>query len=90
MMGGESEGGMMGMKSKMMPDGKEMEMPMMPQMMMDMMPRCLSVMLPNIPKDKRIDFILKMVATLMEDGSVDLSEEEKETFIQKVIKQVKA
>jgi hypothetical protein len=90
MMGGEGAGGMMGMMSKMTSGGKEMEMPMMPQMMMEMMPRCLSVMLPNIPKEKRIEFILKMVTTLMEEGRSGLSEEEIKEFIQKVIEKVKA
>jgi hypothetical protein len=81
MMGGaEGEGGMMGMMSKMTEGGKESEMPMMPQMMMEMMPKCLTMMLPKIPKEKRIDFVSNMVTTLVEQGSVDMSEEEKKDF----------
>ena len=89
MMGGENEGGMMGMMPKMGGYGKEMQMKMMPQMMMEMMPRCLSMMLPNIPKDKRIDFVLKMVATLIEKGSVGLSEAESREFLEKVTAAIK-
>jgi hypothetical protein len=88
--GGEGESGMMGMMSKMMGSDKEKEMPMMPQMMTEMMPQCLKMMLPNIPKEKRIDFVLKMVTTLMEQGSVGMSEEEKEDFLAKVVEKVKA
>lgn len=73
--GGEGEGGMMGM---------------MPKMMMDMMPQCLSAMLPNLAKETRIDFVLKLVAILVEQGSVGMSSEEKEDFVAKVIQKVKA
>jgi len=91
MMGGsEGEGGMMGMMSKVMGSDKEMEMPMMPQMMTEMMPQCLKMMLPRIPKEKRIDFVLKMITTLMEQGCVGMSEEEKEDFVAKVVEEVKA
>jgi len=91
MMGeGEGEGGMMGMMSEMMGGGKETEMPMMPQMMMEMMPRCLGMMLPNMPKEKRVDFVLKMVTALMEQGSAEMSEEEKQGFVAQVVERVKA
>ena len=72
--GGEGEGGMM---------------EMMPQMMTEMMPQCLKMMLPNIHKEKRIDFVLKMVTTLMEQGCVGMSEEEKKDFVAKVFEKVK-
>ncbi|HEY5603251.1 MAG TPA: hypothetical protein VIM41_09095 [Gammaproteobacteria bacterium] len=81
MMGGEeSEGGMMGMMSRMKGDNQKKGMPMMPQMMMEMMPKCLKMMLSNISKEKRIDFVSKMVATFVEQGSVGMSEEEKKSF----------
>lgn len=86
MMGvGESKDGMMEMMSKMKKGGKEMEMPM----MMEMMPRCINIMLPKMPKEKRIDYVLKMVTTLMEQGSVGMSVEEKKDFVVKVIEKVK-
>jgi predicted GTPase len=88
--GGEGEGGMMGMMSKMMGGGKETEMPMMPQMMMEMMPQCLRMMLPNVVKEKRIDFVSEMIDTLMEQGCVGMSEEEKQDFTAKVAEKVKA
>ena len=88
--GGEDKGGMMGMMSKMTDGGNAMDMPMGPQMMMKMMPQCLEIILPTVPKYKRIDFILKMDATLMQQGYVGLTEEEKEDFVTKVIETVTA
>jgi hypothetical protein len=73
---------MMGMMSKMM-EGDHFEM------MMEMMPKCLGMMLPNVPKEKRVEFALKMVAALMEQSQVGMSEEEKEDFVEKVIEKVK-
>ena len=52
---------------------------------MEMMPRCLTMMLPSIPKEKRVDFVLKMVATLVEQGSAGMSEEEKKCFVEEVV-----
>ncbi len=88
--GGQGEGGMMGMMSQMMGGSKEREMPAMPQMMTEMMPHCLKMILPDMPKEKRIDFVLKMVTALMEDGCVGMSEEEKKNFLAKVVEKVKA
>jgi hypothetical protein len=91
MMGGaESGGGMMGMMSEMMGAGQGTEMPMMPQMMTEMMPRCLNMMLPNVPKEQRTDFVLEMVATLVEQGSTGMSDEEKRDFLAKVVHQVES
>jgi len=90
MMGGEEGGDMMGIMSNMMPGGKEMRIPMMPAMMMEMMPQCLTMIFPNMPEEKRIDFILKMVGTLMEQGRVGLSKEEERAFTEKVVGKVKA
>jgi len=85
--GGEGQGGMM---SKMMEGGKEKEMSMMPLMMTEMMPNCLVMMLPKMPKEKKIEFVLKMVASLMEQGIAGMSEEEKKDFVSKVSNKVKA
>ena len=65
--------------------GKEMEMPM----MMEMMPQCLTMMLPNMPKEKRIDFVLIMITTLVEQGCTGMSEEEKKGFVQKVVEKAR-
>lgn len=72
----------------MMSRGEKTEMPMMPQMMPEMMPYCLGMMLPNMPKEKRIDFVLKMVTTLVEQGCVGMSNEEKADFVAKVVEKV--
>jgi len=90
MMGGRKSGGrMMRMMSGMMTGAQGTEMAMMPQMMSAMMPQCLNMMLPNIPKEQRIDFVLKMVTILLEQGSVGMSDEEKRDFVAKVAKKVK-
>jgi hypothetical protein len=90
MMGeGEGECGPMEMMSKMMEGGQEGEMPMMPQMMMEMMPHCIKMMLPDVPIEKRIDFVLTMVTTRMEQGCIGMSNEEKTDFVAKVIEKVK-
>jgi hypothetical protein len=86
--GGKGESGMMEMMSQMMGGGKKGEMSMMPQMMTEMMPQCLRVMLPNMPKEKRIDFVLKMVTTLVEQGAAGMSEEKKD-FVAKLVEKVK-
>ncbi len=58
------------------------------QKMMGMMPQCLKVMLPNMPKEKRVDFVLEMVTTLVEHGCTGMSDNEKEDFVAKLIEKV--
>ena len=93
MMGG-GEGGsmssMMGIMSQMRAGGQGTEKPKMPHMMTQMMPMCLNMMLPSVPKKERIDFVLKMVSTLVEQGSVGMSDEEKKDFVGKVIDIIKS
>ncbi len=81
MMKPEGMGDMMAMMSKMMERCK--------QMGAQMMPKCLGMMLPNMPKEKRQAFTLKMVAILKEQGCVGMSEEEKKDFLAKIIEKVK-
>ncbi len=83
MKGCGAESDMMGMMSKMM-EGCE------PEMMMDMMPHSFGMMLPKIPKEKRTDFVLKMVSTLVEQGCIGLSDQERKDFLAKVAEKVKA
>ena len=76
-------------------DKQKMMEEMMPKMMegvnmMEMMPQCVKIMFPNMPKEKRIDFVLEMVATLAEQGSVGMSENEKKDFVAKMIEKVNA
>ncbi len=68
--------------------GGEDEGGMMSKMMMGMMPQCLKVMLPNMPKEKRVDFVLEMVTTLVEHGCTGMSDNEKEDFVTKLIEKV--
>jgi hypothetical protein len=89
MMGeGEKGGGMMGMMSQMMSGGQGKGAPMMPRMMTQMMPHCLNMMLPGVPKEERVDFVLNMITTLMEQGSAGMSEEEKSEFVAKILERV--
>jgi glutamine synthetase adenylyltransferase len=90
MMGGEKGERCMEMMSKMTGGGQGMEMSGMLQMMMEMMPHCLTMMLPHVPKDKRMDFTLNMIATLMEQSCTDMSEEEKQQFVAQVMEKVRA
>ena len=76
---------MMGMMSR----GDKTEMPMMSQMMPEMMPRCLGMVLPGMPKEKRVDFVLKMVASLVEQGCVGMLNEEKANFVASIVEKVK-
>jgi hypothetical protein len=63
---------------------------MMPNMMRKMMPHCLGTMLPYMPKEKRIDFALNMVDTMVgKQGCAGMSKKEKEDFVAKVVKKVK-
>jgi hypothetical protein len=86
MMGGEkAEGCGPGMMEKMKESGPGADMSMMPQMMTKMMPECLKMMLPKLSKEERRDFALRMVSTLMEQGSAGMSEEERNDFIARAV-----
>jgi len=87
--GFEKSGHMMGMMSSMMGDNKDMEATMVPKMMMEMMPHCLGTILPSIPEKTRINFMLKLLTTIIEQGLCGLSQEAKEGFLEKVIKKLK-
>jgi hypothetical protein len=90
MMGrGEGESGMMGMMSRMMGGSEKNKTTAMPHMMTEMMPRCLEMMLPTIPKDKRVKFVMEMVAILMAQGCAGMSDEEKKDFMTKIGEKVK-
>jgi len=86
--GDESSGGMMGMMSQMMGSGQEKGMPIMPNTMTQMMPHCLNMMLPNVPKEERVEFVLDMVAKLIEQGSVGMTDEEKDEFIARILEKI--
>lgn len=73
--------GMAEMMSKMM-EGDQFEM------MTEMMPKCLGMMLQKMPKEKRVEFVLKMVAALVEEGQAGMSDEEKKGFTSKVAEAV--
>jgi hypothetical protein len=91
MMGGEkAEGCGPEMIKKMKEGAPGADMPMMPQMMTKMMPQCLKMMLPKLSKEERGDFALRMVSTLMEQGSVGMSEEERNDFIARAAAQCEA
>ncbi len=73
--------GMAEMMSKMM-EGDQFEM------MMEMMPKCSGMMLQKMSKEKRVEFVLKMVAALVEEGQAGMSDEEKKGFTSKVAEAV--
>jgi len=73
----------------MMSGGEKTGMPTMPQMMPDMMPYCLGMVLPSMPKEKRVDFVLQMVTSLVDQGCAGMSNEEKADFVAKITEKVK-
>ena len=73
----ESKGDMMAMMSEMM-EGCG------PQMMLDMMPHCVGIAVQKVPRERRTDFVLSMVGTLVERGSTGMSAQEKKNFFAKV------
>jgi hypothetical protein len=91
MMGGEkAEGCGPEMMEKMKEGGSGADMPMMPQMMTTMMPECLRMMLPKLSKEERKDFALRMISTLLEQGSVGMSEEERNDFAGRTVERCEA
>ena len=62
---------------------------MMPSMMKEMMPSCLWELLPKMPNEMRVEFISNMTGILADRGSADMSEEEKENLVAKIIEKVK-
>jgi hypothetical protein len=97
MMGCEGDGGFMEMMAKMMEmmgGDKITEMSCSPEMIMEMMPQmmphCLGMLLPVMSKEERTDFVLRMVATLMEHGCAGLSDAERRDFMAKLAEKIKA
>jgi hypothetical protein len=88
--GGKHESGMPGMMTKMLGGDGHTPGATMPHMMSDMMPHCLGAMLPNMPKESRTDFILKLIDVEMKTGSAGLTEDEKKNFVARVLEKVKA
>jgi hypothetical protein len=88
--GGKGDTGMPGMMAQMMGGGGQTPGTMMPHMMSEMMPHCLGTMLPAMPKESRMDFILKMIDIEMEKGCAGLTEDEKKNFVARVIEKVEA
>jgi hypothetical protein len=61
---------------------------MMGRMMTQMMPGCVDMMLPSIPKEERSEFVLQMIGTLVEKGSVGMSEEEKSSLVARALERI--
>ena len=55
-----------------------------------MVPYCLTMILPNVPKEKRVDFALDTIDSLVEQGSAGMSSEEKADFVAKIVERVGA
>jgi hypothetical protein len=47
-------------------------------------------MLPGLPKEERVDFVLKMISTLVDRGSADMSEKEKNDFVARALEIITA
>jgi hypothetical protein len=89
MMGGGEHEGMMGMMSGMMgEDCHAGAIPPMAQMMEKMMPHCLEAMLPQVPKEARSDFAVKLVKSLLDNGTAGMTEPEKKQYLQSIAEAV--
>ena len=73
------------MMMNMMGEGKGGMM----EMMMGMMPQCLTMMLPNMAQEKRRDFVLIMITTLVEQGCAGMSEEDTKGFVEMVVEKAR-
>ncbi len=93
MMGNNSDmgdmSGMMDMMSKMMGGDSNMGMPMMEEMMSKMVPQGITMMMSQLPKEQRIEAAENLVATIVEKGSEDMTDEEKKEFTEKLINKIK-
>ena len=62
----------------------------MPQIMAGLMPKCLKTVLPKVSKEDRVEFALLMISILVEEGTVRMSEEEREEFVLQLVEQAKS
>ena len=85
----EGEGSMEEMMSKMMHGGEEKESAMPEMMLKGMMPHCIKMMMPNISKDKRADLVSGLVNTIVKQATNGMSDEEKTTFVEKIVDTIK-
>jgi hypothetical protein len=90
MMGANSGGTPMRMMSQKMGGGQAADTPMMGHMMTQMMPQCVGTMLPGLPKEERVDFVLKMISTLLDGASTDMSEKEKNDLVARALERITA
>lgn len=68
---------------------KEMMLKMMAQMdIAKMYPKCTKIMTTKLPKEKRLEIIPKIVKSLIENGSVGMSQEEKREIIKKITEMI--
>lgn len=77
------------MLSRLMEGDEKSGKPIMPQTLLEIWPQCLDMFFPHMPKKQRSDYILEMLAVLMEHGSIDFSEKEKAAFTARVVEKVK-
>jgi hypothetical protein len=78
----EGSGNMQEKMSKMMQAGPEQNMSQMPEIMLKtMMPHCIGMMLPAIDPEKRGDVAAAILSTIIEKGSVGMSDEQMRSFL---------
>ena len=57
--------------------------------MEEMYPKCTKMMANKLPENKRLELIPKIVLSLVENGTVDLNEENKQKVINTIIEKLK-
>jgi hypothetical protein len=71
-----------------MGEGKGEGMPPMAKMMEQMMPHGLGVILPQMPKENRAEFSIKMIKSLLDNGTNGMTAEEKKAYMQIIIEAI--
>ena len=83
MSGGDGPGKTKDKMSKMAQGGHEEQMSQMPEMMLkSMMPHCIGMMLPAIDPDRRGEAAAAILSSIVEKGSVGMTDEQKRSFRQ--------
>jgi hypothetical protein len=78
----------MGIMESVMGEGKGEGMPPMAKMMEQMMPHGLEMMLPQMPKENRAEFSIKMIKSLLDNGTNGMIAEEKKAYMQRIIEAI--
>jgi hypothetical protein len=78
----------MGIMESVTGEGQGEGMPPMAKMMEQMMPHGLGMMLPQMPKENRAEFSIKMIKSLIDNSTNGMTAEEKKAYMQIIIEAI--